>query len=360
MWKALTMHAGGAPQIPNKKPIQSLSGLKLFGSFILWSIPVLAYIYGLRVSKTILDILREGIIDETALPEVWQSFSAPQLELLIEHLITAVPALAIYHMASFFRFPLSSILPKGSTWYLNADAICNMIAAPLFAVSMVTAFKSLFNIAAEFQLASFLFSAILGLLTIPLIPWVVWEIEYSGRKLKGNLEDFFLPKWFLGINSKLNVYRFPAFVHFVKGLFDNKVGRSVLSVDFVQCYVHCIDSLVDAGIYSDPNIVPMEPLTEKKYKTMTIGILWNMLYGILVGINLLTPLTHFGFYTRISPSVFAKSGGCPYAVLYEPRMMVKVPGLLLGTVFLFLLLVCQTVGVVVGLSIMSSYGAFNE
>jgi hypothetical protein len=40
--------------------------------------------------------------------------------------------------------------------------------------------------------------------------------------------------------------------------------------------------------------------------------------------------------------------------------MVNPTGLLLGAVVLFLLLVCEMAGVVCGLAILSTYGAFHE
>jgi hypothetical protein len=188
-----------------------LSGLKLFGSFILWSIPVLVFIYGLQVTKTIEGLLWEGVVDPVVLPEVWKPFSPPQLLDLIAHLKSAVPALARYHTASFFRFPVSSILSVGSTWYLNAAAVCNMFAAPIFTASIAFAFSTLHKVEPGHQLSNFIVSAILGLINVPMIPWVGCEIEYSGRKLKRNLEDFFLPKWFLAKSFKLNNYREGAF-----------------------------------------------------------------------------------------------------------------------------------------------------
>jgi hypothetical protein len=217
-------------------PVQQ-SHLKHFGRFALWLAPVLVYVFGIHVTEKIATMIRAGI-NGVALPVVWQSFSVAQLESLLKHLNSAVPALALYHASSFFLFPLKSLLSGTflSSLCKKAAAVCYLISAPLFGKSMIFAFSSLHEVTTgtDNQVVNFIVSAFLVVVTIPCLPWLVWQMEYSGRELKGNPEAYFLPKFILFLTHKIDPWKYHWFVQLSKNLYTN-ILKNVLPARWNQC-----------------------------------------------------------------------------------------------------------------------------
>jgi hypothetical protein len=117
---------------------------------------------------------------------------------------------------------------------------------------------------------------------------------------------------------------------------------------------------VTAGIYADPSNPPKEPLTEKGLEDISVGIIFNMLYGVLVGINLLSAVTHFGFYSRSPLVAKVLSTGCPYHTSLAQAQFGKVnqKGVIEAVIFLAVLVAALALSTVWGLAILSAYGAF--
>jgi hypothetical protein len=115
-------------------------------------------------------------------------------------------------------------------------------------------------------------------------------------------------------------------------------------------------SLVTAGKYADPTNPPEKPLTEKGLEDISVGIIFNMLYGVLVGINLLSAVTHFGFYASNPLVKKALSTGCPYSTSLVHARDPK--GILEAVTFLAALVAALALSTVWGLAILSTYGAF--
>jgi hypothetical protein len=231
---AITGHKPLTTPLRGGTPVQQ-SLLEHFGRFVLWLAPVLVFVFGIHVTDKIKTIILEGIKFGN-LPVVWQSFTNSQLEALLKHLTLAVPALALYHASSFFLFPLKSLLTGAFLFSLckKAAAVCYLISAPLFGISMVFAFSSLHQVDSSNQLANVIVSVFLVLVTIPCLPWLIWQMEYSGRELKGNPEAFFLPKFILFLTNKINPWKYHAFVQLSMNLYTN-ILKNVLPTRWNQC-----------------------------------------------------------------------------------------------------------------------------
>lgn len=206
----------------------------------------------------------------------------------------------------------------------KAEAFCNMMAAPIFSTSMFCAFMSLHKASRSSQFVNVVVSAILILITVPVFPWVVWELEYGGRVLKDEPNSTFLPKPLLWLVDKINVWKYKKFSQFNVNLY-LKVFARLPPFKWIPNWdkacrmgATSIDSLVDAGKYANPDEESNPPLTKQGLVNINTGVLYNMLYTMLVGINLLSAVTHFGFYGN----EFARAGGCPFSM---PR------GILVGT-----------------------------
>jgi hypothetical protein len=347
-WKSSTSinPRSGALNPPQKT--SQPSNLKSFGAFAVWVVPVLIYGYGTHVTQTISDII-EGGINGDRMPLLWRSFSKPQLKALLAHLKTADPALGLYYSTSFFRFPMKTIVSGG--WLEKAAPLCSIAAALLFGVSMAYAFSSLYNLQAKDPLSSWIVSAILILITIPCLPWLVWQIEYSGRELKGTPEKIFLPKRILSVTAFLNVWKYPWLMNLLVGLYKDLLPN-LLPASLTKCGLESVQSLRDAGNYADPKNPPAKPLTKEGAEKVSVGVLFNMLYGVLLGINLLSFVTHFGFYKGQPLSEI--STGCPYStsLVHASRGTVNP----LAVFFLVFMFALMFAGNFWGLWILSLFG----
>ena len=98
------------------------------------------------------------------------------------------------------------------------------------------------------------------------------------------------------------------------------------------------------------------PLTKQGLEDIQMGLLFNMLYGVLTGINLLSFKTRFGFPDFIPQflrDLFTLPGSCPYNTAHDIK-----PGVVMVK-FLAQLVIAFVIATVWGLAILASYQVYD-
>ena len=121
-------------------------------------------------------------------------------------------------------------------------------------------------------------------------------------------------------------------------------------------------TLADATKYANPkNTKPTPPLTKRRLKDIQMGVLFSMLYAMLVGINLLAALTKFGFNVKqVTGPGLLPQGGCPI-----PFLRLAIRGgcnkyLKEALIFITEIIVTGAFGLVMGCWILASYNVYGD